>query len=82
MKNRSWEDPDIGPNELRASEKDFVCLENTDYVSIFDLRKVTRLTAGLGICRTVFVCFVLSTGALFFSKDANDLVIQPIEAMI
>ena len=67
---------------MRASEKDFVCLDNTDYVAIFDLRKVTRLTAGLGICRTVFVCFVLAAGALFFSKDANDLVIQPIEAMI
>jgi hypothetical protein len=28
------------------------------------------------------VCFVLASGAMFFSKDANDLVIQPIEAMI
>lgn len=28
------------------------------------------------------MCFVLASGAMFFSKDANDLVIQPIEAMI
>jgi hypothetical protein len=28
------------------------------------------------------VCFVLATGALLFSKEANDLVIIPIEQMI
>lgn len=46
------------------------------------MRANTRLTAALSICRTFFVCFVLAAGALFFSKDANDLVISPIEAMI
>jgi len=32
--------------------------------------------------RTVFVCFVLTCGALYFSKDANDLALGPIERMI
>ena len=28
------------------------------------------------------MCFVLAVGALIFSKEANDLVIQPIEDML
>ena len=52
------------------------------YVSVFDLKANTRLSSGLGICRTFFVCFILATGALLFSRDSNELVIAPIEAMI
>lgn len=32
--------------------------------------------------RTLFVCIVLTMGALLFSKDANDLALRPIERMI
>ena len=39
-------------------------------------------TAGLNIGRTLYVCVVLTLGALFFSKDANDLALRPIERMI
>lgn len=46
------------------------------------MRADTKLNAGLSIGRTFFVCFVLAAGALLFSKDANELVIAPIEAMI
>jgi hypothetical protein len=70
-----WESDKIELNKLRASEKEPVMIDNGNYVAIFDLRSNTKLTAGLGICRTIFVCFVLALGALFFSKDANDLVI-------
>lgn len=51
-------------------------------MAIFDLRSVVKLNAGLGIARTIFICIVLAGGAIFFSKDANDLVIGPIEAMM
>ena len=40
------------------------------------------MNAGLGIARTVFICVVLAGGAIFFNKDANDLVIGPIEKMM
>ena len=80
--NRSWESG-TDPTELRASEKEVVSPdESGDFVSIFDLRPNTKLNAALGIGRTFFVCLVLAAGALFFSKDANDLVIAPIENMI
>jgi len=36
----------------------------------------------LNIVRTIFVCLVLTFGALSFSKDANDLALRPIERMI
>ena len=79
--NETW-NSSVNPESLRVSEKEVITLDDGSYVSIFDMRKNTRLTSGLSICRTFFVCFVLAAGALFFSKDANDLVIEPIEAMI
>lgn len=32
--------------------------------------------------RTIFVCIVLTLGALAFTNDANDLALGPIERMI
>lgn len=46
------------------------------------IRENNRFTASLSLGRTVFVCFVLTCGALYFSKDANDLALGPIERMI
>jgi len=40
------------------------------------------MDAGLNIVKTVFVCIVLTLGALFFTKDANELVIIPVEKMV
>ncbi len=36
----------------------------------------------LSFLRTIFVCIVLTSASLFFSKDANDLALRPIERMI
>eukprot|EP00360_Condylostoma_magnum_P001117 CAMPEP_0168313558 /NCGR_PEP_ID=MMETSP0210-20121227/2678_1 /TAXON_ID=40633 /ORGANISM="Condylostoma magnum, Strain COL2" /LENGTH=34 /DNA_ID= /DNA_START= /DNA_END= /DNA_ORIENTATION= len=32
--------------------------------------------------RTVFICLVLAISSIMFSKDANDLLLGPIEDMI
>lgn len=81
--NLTWESEKISIKDLRASEKDAITLEDSDdYIAIFDLRSVTRLTAGLSIVRTIFVCVLLTTGSLYFSKDAHEIVILPIEQMI
>jgi cell shape-determining protein MreC len=45
-------------------------------------KEESNLNAILGIVRTSFVIFVLVVGAIFFSKDANDLVVTPIENML
>lgn len=57
-------------------------VEEGDMEASFDLRDEIRLDAGLNIAKTIFVCIVLTLGALFFTRDANDLVIIPIEKMI
>ena len=36
----------------------------------------------LNMLQTVFICIVLAGGAMMFSKDANDLVLRPIERMV
>jgi hypothetical protein len=79
----TWESADISIDQLRASEKEAITLVDSDeFIAIFDLRFVTKMTAGLSIVRTIFVCVILSFGSLYFSKDAHEIVILPIEQMI
>lgn len=56
--------------------------EDESNVAIYDLRKKTRLDAGLAIGTTFFICIVLAAGALIFSNITSILVIQPIEQMV
>jgi class 3 adenylate cyclase len=67
--------------DLRFNEKHYA---ETDYnlVAVFDLRAETQLSALLNILRTIFVCVVLTLGAVYFTKDSTDLVITPIEKMM
>ena len=48
----------------------------------FDLKWESQLQAVLNIMRTIFICIILLMGAMSFSKDANELVLFPIERMI
>eukprot|EP00397_Hematodinium_sp_SG-2012_P003342 GEMP01003350.1.p1 GENE.GEMP01003350.1~~GEMP01003350.1.p1 ORF type:complete len:1014 (+),score=182.63 GEMP01003350.1:101-3142(+) len=52
------------------------------FIFYFDQRTKVAIEALLNIMQTLFVVFVLALGALFFSKDANTLVLAPIERMI
>lgn len=47
-----------------------------------DNRSDNDLNAILSIIRTVFVSIVLSAGAMFFSRDVEVLVLEPIENMV
>jgi len=51
-------------------------------VAVFDQRNSEHLQAQLNLARTAFVCLLLCVSSLIFAKDANDLVIGPIENMI
>jgi len=55
-------------DKLRNDEKEFVTEQDGDFVACFDLRRNTKLQAGLSIGTTFFVCFVLAAGALVFSN--------------
>ena len=79
----SWLKLDQDLTKLRSTEFELaVAGSDKQLAAIFDLRPNTRLDAGLGMCRTIFICIILTGGALFFSKDTNELVIRPIEKMI
>mmetsp|Transcript_13905 Transcript_13905/g.11877 ORF Transcript_13905/g.11877 Transcript_13905/m.11877 type:complete len:152 (-) Transcript_13905:274-729(-) len=76
----------LSEEAIRTSEKTYYNVKDEDdeiaAYSVFDKREDTRLDAILGIVRTFFVTCILAIGALLFSKDANDLVLAPIEMMI
>ncbi|KAF4672681.1 Adenylyl/guanylyl cyclase [Perkinsus chesapeaki] len=55
---------------------------NTYFIFVMDDRLKAYWEAVLNMCQTLFICLVLGIGALFFSRDANVLVLGPIERMI
>ena len=80
---QSWnQGPDV--TSLRSTETLYVAVTGSDNssIAVFDLRSSTRLEAWLNIARTVFVCVVLAVSTISLSKDAQELVIMPIENMI
>ena len=46
------------------------------------MKSSSSLNSILSICRTVFVCIVLSIASIMFTSDANRLVLSPIERML
>ena len=79
--------PDCGPYTFGISEDDLrlaetMISEYRGYRAAFDVRANTKLTAGLGIGRTLFLCVLLAVGAIFFAHDTNQLVLQPLESMM
>lgn len=48
----------------------------------FDVRPSSRAESAFSLITTLFVCLVLCVASVFFSKDANTLVLEPVEAMI
>jgi len=49
---------------------------------ITDNKWDSQFDAILNTCRTTFTCIVLGLGALLFSRDANALVLHPLERMV
>mmetsp|Transcript_71030 Transcript_71030/g.205660 ORF Transcript_71030/g.205660 Transcript_71030/m.205660 type:complete len:947 (+) Transcript_71030:134-2974(+) len=78
------------PEELRYQERSVVYpsqqtdaeWDNMSFLFVFDRRGGSRLEALLNTFQTLFICFLLGFGAMTFSRDANTLVLTPIERMI
>ena len=74
------------PDDLRDDEKEETSVDVSQYVdnfiAVIDLRARTVQNSIISIMRTIFVCIVLTLASYFFSKDANDLALKPIERMI
>lgn len=52
------------------------------FVFYFDLRPYIHDEAVFSLLKTLFVCVVLCVASVLFSKDANALVLRPVEHMI
>ena len=81
-----WNDKKVSHTDLRKDEKQISSIDSPNpgdvFLAIYDLRSNVQLSSMLSIITTFMVCFVLSAGAMIFSKLTQDLVITPIENMI
>ena len=53
-----------------------------DFITSYSTKSYTQLEAIINISRTTFVCLVLSIASIYFTKDAQELVLDPLERMI
>jgi class 3 adenylate cyclase len=78
------------PEDLRVFEKSKYYPRNTPaatyekwhFAFYFDTRPLGSQEATFSLCITSFICVVLCVASLFFSNDANRLVLRPVENMI
>lgn len=69
----SWLEP------LAASEAE---KSATAFLFGLDKRPETRRAAGLNICMTIFIIIAVGIGSVGFTRDANKLLLQPIQRMV
>ena len=74
----------VDPGTLRSGEKLIAeFYTNTSYfLAALDFRYNTRTNALLNILKTIYICILLTAGALYIMRDSNELVILPIERLI
>ena len=60
----------------------YTALNGFNFISVWSIKKENKVQAALSIARTIFVCIVLTVASIFFSDDANKLVLNPIERML
>lgn len=88
--NAQDEDGKDCPAALRYNERTMLGpgLQTSDqwkehsFIGWADKRPFTRFEAMLETLKILFICVVLAAGSMMFSKDANMLVLHPLEQMI
>jgi len=53
-----------------------------EFIVMYSTRSYSRTEALINICRTTFICIILSVAAITFTKDAQTMVLDPLERMI
>jgi class 3 adenylate cyclase len=69
-------------NSLRDSEISFAISNDGEVIIIYSKVTDTNLGAILRICKTLFVCVLLTAAAVLFETDTKYLVLEPLEVMI
>mmetsp|Transcript_25254 Transcript_25254/g.57318 ORF Transcript_25254/g.57318 Transcript_25254/m.57318 type:complete len:1018 (+) Transcript_25254:135-3188(+) len=67
----------VGPQLRRLSQT-----RDTHMAFFFDIRPYVREEALMSLASTAFICVVLLISTLFFSHDADYLVLNPVERMV
>mmetsp|Transcript_90346 Transcript_90346/g.255832 ORF Transcript_90346/g.255832 Transcript_90346/m.255832 type:complete len:1006 (-) Transcript_90346:28-3045(-) len=78
------------PGELRPQERTRIHPQlitrsqflQWHFVFFFDARPFVREESVMSLLSTAFICVVLCISTLFFSRDANALVLHPVERMV
>lgn len=72
--------------EMTTVSVEYESIEFPNYkmtlIAFWDARPDAILGGILGLLRTIFVCILLASASMQMNKDAEDLVITPIETMI
>lgn len=79
---QEWE-PKI--NDLRADAYSAIFQEadnGAEFVVAYSTITYTKIESTINIIRTSFICVVLSLASIYFTKDAQVLVLDPLERMI
>ena len=76
----SYDDTSVDANVIRNTEETTVYPTsdnlNLTYIAMFDIRFATHMDAMLSILQTIFVCFVLTIGAVVFLKMLTILLLD------
>lgn len=62
--DQTYDNPDIKLDDLRTIEVLVATYDGDKYVTVHDNSKNTKVAAGLGIGRTLFICLVLTVAAM------------------
>lgn len=70
---------------LRKSEYtsvNLIAMDGTLFIASYTTKTHAEIESVTNIARTIFVCIVLIIASLTFTKDAQTLVVDPLERMI
>lgn len=56
--------------------------DGSEFIIAYSTKSYSRMEAIINISRTSFICIVLSFASILFTKDAQSLVLDPLERMI
>ena len=79
---RQYYDEKLINFKFRYKELKTVYSQDAQVRIVYSIRKETKLQGLLNFCQTIFVCICLTLASLTFEKDADDLVLDPLEVMI
>ena len=67
---------------LRNSEIGYFSTSDNMVIIIFSIKRVTYLTAIIGLVSTIFIAFILSITIMILERDLKNLIFNPLEEMM